>query len=68
MDEDFLDREIQKAFNDTVGAVLSYLDEADVKSSVKQAVKSKLYELCDRKIKPLLEGQGNGQDDSRGNR
>ena len=68
MDEE-LDNKIQKAFNDTIGAVLTYLDEAEVGFTTKKAVKSELWELCDRKIKPLLEGQGHGyEDDDRFNR
>lgn len=68
MDEE-LDDKIQKAFNDTIGAVLTYLDEAGVGFTTKKAVKTELWELCDRKIKPLLKGQGNGyEDDDRFNR
>jgi len=55
------DQVIQQAFNDTIGAVLTYLDEAECGFTTKKAVKSELWELCDRKIKPLLEGHG--QDD-----
>lgn len=44
--------DIQKAFNDTVGAVLVYLDEAQVGLAIKKAVKAEIYELCDKKIQP----------------
>ena len=58
-----LDKEIQLWFNDTVGDVLTYLDEAGVGLGIKQAVKSRIYQLCDKKIKPLVKGLGHGQED-----
>ena len=68
-DEEMEDK-IQKAFNDSVGAILTYLDEANVGFAIKKAVRSELWELCDRKIMPLLKGIGNEQDptDARFNR
>jgi len=65
-----MEQEIQKAFNDSIGAVLTYLDEADVGFAIKKAVRSELWELCDRKIKPLIKGLGYGYDcdDDQGNR
>ena len=64
-----MEQEIQQAFNDSVGAVLTYLDEADCGFATKKAVRSELWELCDRKIKPLLKGLGHGQEDyTNGNR
>ena len=63
-----MEQEIQKAFNDSIGAVLTYLDEADVGFAVKKAVKSELWELCDKKIKPIMaKGIGYGQEDNIGN-
>lgn len=62
------EEQIQKAFNDSIGVVLTYLDEAGCGFATKRAVKTELWDLCDRKIKPLLEGQGNGNDDDRHNR
>ena len=62
---------IQKSFNDTIGAILTYLDEAEVGFTCKKAVKSELWELCDKKIMPLVgRGVGNGQEEheQRGNR
>ncbi|HUV72254.1 MAG TPA: hypothetical protein VMW25_04540 [Clostridia bacterium] len=56
-----MDEAIQKAFNDSVGAILTYLDEAEVGFTCKKAVKSELWDLCDKKIKPLL-GDRNGQE------
>ena len=63
---------IQKSFNDAIGAILTYLDEAEVGFATKKAVKSELWELCDKKIMPLV-GQGleNGTEtkqDTAGNR
>lgn len=52
--------EVQLVFNDTVGAVLVYLDEAKVGFTLKKAIRAEIYELCDKQIKPLvavLEGQ-----------
>ena len=64
-----MEQEIQQAFNDSIGAVLTYLDEAEVGFAIKKAVRSELWELCDRKIKPLLKGLGHGQEDyTNGNR
>ena len=63
-----MEQEIQQAFNDSVGAILTYLDEANVGFAIKKAVRSELWELCDRKIKPLLEGLGHGQEESTGNK
>jgi hypothetical protein len=63
-----MDQEIQKAFNNSIGAVLTYLDEAEVGFAIKKAVKSELWELCDKKIMPIIgKGLGHGQEDS-GNR
>jgi hypothetical protein len=63
-----MEEKIQKAFNDSVGAILTYLDEAEVGFMCKKAVRAELYELCDRKIKPLLiEGGEHGYEGS-GNR
>ena len=57
-----MDKDIQKAFNDSIGVILTYLDEAEVGSGIKAAVKGELWGLCDKKIKPLIgEGQGHGQ-------
>jgi hypothetical protein len=63
-----VEEQIQRAFNDSIGAVLTYLDEAGCGFTTKKAVKTELWELCDRKIKPLLGGLGNGNDDDRHNR
>ena len=59
-----MDKEILKAFNDSIGAILTYLDEADCGFATKKAVKSELWELCDKKIMPLTQskGSGNGND------
>ena len=63
-----MEQVIQKAFNDSIGAILTYLDEAEVGFAIKKAVKSELWELCDKKIKPLVgEGEGYGYEE-RGNR
>ena len=57
-----MEQDIQKAFNDSIGAVLTYLDEANVGFAIKKAVKSELWELCDRKIMPMIgEGKGHGK-------
>ena len=63
-----IEETLQKAFNDTVGEVLCYLDEANCGSGHKKAIKTAIYELLDNKIKPLLEGLGNGNYDDRYNR
>jgi hypothetical protein len=62
-----MDQAIQQAFNDTVGEILTYLDEAGVGFTCKKAVKTALYELCDKKIKPLGLGEGYGKYDQDGN-
>lgn len=63
-----MEQDIQKSFNDSIGAILTYLDEAQVGFAIKKAVKSELWELCDRKIMPLVgKGSGHGQDNA-GNR
>ena len=62
--EDF----ILKSFNDSIGAVLTYLDESGAGFATKKAVKSELWELCDKKILPLIgEGLGNDTNETRGN-
>ena len=62
-----MEQEIQKSFNDSIGAILTYLDEAEVGFATKKAVKSELWELCDKKIKPLFgKGLGHGQEDYTG--
>ncbi len=68
MDKD-MEQAIQKAFNNSIGAVLTYLDEAEVGFTLKKAIRSELWELLDKKIKPLL-GLGEDYDpaDDRGNR
>ena len=58
---------IQKSFNDSVGAILTYLDESEVGFTTKKAVKSELWELCDKKIMPLAKGLGNDSE-TNGNR
>jgi hypothetical protein len=59
-----MDKVIQKSFNDSIGAILTYLDEAEVGFATKKAVKSELWELCDKKIMPLIgKGLGHGQED-----
>ena len=60
---------IQKAFNDCIGAVLTYLDEAEVGFAIKKAVKSEMWELCDKKIMTLAhnKGLGNEENDVNGN-
>ena len=55
---------ILKAFNDSIGAILTYLDEAEVGFTLKKAVKSELWDLCDKKILPLT-GKGLGHDKSK---
>lgn len=58
-----MEKEIQKAFNDSVGTILTFLDEAGVSLTLKRAVKSEMWDLCDKKIKPLFHGvKGNGLD------
>jgi len=61
-----MEPDVQKAFNNTVGAIMQYLDEANVGFAIKKAVRSELYELCDKKIKPLIEGpeHGSGQEEN----
>lgn len=57
------EEKVQAAFNDSVGVILTYLDEAKVGSAIKRSVKTELYELCDDEMKVLvsnLEGQGKG--------
>jgi hypothetical protein len=60
------------SFNNTIGAILTYLDEAEVGFGTKKAVKSELWELCDKKIMPIMaEGLGHEQtteDETFGNR
>ena len=56
-----MEQEIQKSFNNSIGAVMQYLDEAEVGFAIKKAVKSELWELCDKKIMPLT-GKGLGND------
>ena len=64
-----MDQEINNAFNKTIGAVLTYLDEAQCGFATKKAVKSELWELCDNKIVPMFENKelGNGTKDITGN-
>ena len=67
--ERVMEQVIQKDFNNSIGAILQYLDEAEVGFAIKRAVKAELWELCDKKIKPLFaEGQGHGQEERNGNR
>ena len=66
-----MEQEIQKSFNNSIGAILTYLDEAEVGFAIKKAVKSELWELCDKKIMPLCGkglGHGTEQEDTRGNK
>ena len=57
-----LEQVIQRAFNNSIGAVMQYLDEAEVGFAIKKAVKSELWELCDKKIMPQFgKGLGNEQ-------
>jgi len=49
---------VQKAFNDSIGVILTYLDEAEVSLTTKRAVKAELWYLCDNKIKPMIEEKG----------
>lgn len=63
-----MDQEIQNSFNNSIGAVMQYLDEAAVGFAIKKAVKSELWELCDKKIMPMIgRGLGNEQVDNAGN-
>ena len=62
-----MEQVIQQAFNNSIGAILQYLDEAEVGFAIKKAVKSELWELCDKKIMPLV-GKGLGENDGIGNR
>jgi len=48
-------QQVQQAFNDSVGVILTYLDEAGVGLSIKRAVKAEMWDLCDRKIMPMVE-------------
>ena len=57
-----MDKEILKAFNNSIGAILTYLDEAECGFATKKAVKSELWELCDKKIMPLITNKGLGND------
>lgn len=58
-----MEQEIQQAFNNSIGAVMQYLDEAEVGFAIKKAVKAELWELCDKKMMPLLaEGLGYEQE------
>ena len=65
-----MEQAIQKSFNDSIGAILTYLDEASCGFATKKAVRSELWELCDKKIKPLIKGteHDNEADDDRGNK
>ena len=65
-----MDDQIQKAFNGSIGAILTYLDEAEVGFTLKKAVKSELWDLCDKKIMPLInnKGLGNEKSETDGNR
>ena len=64
-----MDDQIQKAFNDSIGVILTYLDEAGTGMAIKAAVRGELWSLCDRKIKPMLgEGTGYGLEEGTGNR
>ena len=56
-----MEQEIQKNFNNSIGAVMQYLDEAEVGFAIKKAVKAELWELCDKKIMPMAQGLGNGK-------
>jgi hypothetical protein len=51
---------MQKAFNDSIGVILTYLDEADVGMAIKRAVKTELWSLHDNKVAPLVKGLGEG--------
>jgi hypothetical protein len=63
-----MDEKIQEAFHTSIGAVLNYLDEAEASFMLKKAIRSELWELCDKKIKPLIgKGSGYGQNEQRGN-
>ena len=59
---------VEQAFNDSVGVILGYLDEAETGAATKRAVKAELWDLCDRKIKPLVQEQVEVNDDNRFNR
>lgn len=64
----FMEKDIQQAFNNSIGAVLTYLDEAEVGFAIKKAVKSELWELCDKKIMPLVgKGLGHDNEENQGN-
>lgn len=56
--------EIQRAFSDSVGVILTYLDEAGTGSAVKRAVKEEMYHLCDDKIMPMADKQEQEGDDN----
>lgn len=60
--------EIQKSFNNSIGAILTYLDEAEVGFAVKKAVKAELWELCDNKIMPMMAELGLGYNEEYENR
>ena len=66
-----MNQEVQRAFHGTVGAVLAYLDEDETGSAVKRAIKAELWDLCDKKIQPLIEeletGKGRETDDEEAN-
>ena len=54
---------IQKSFNNAIGNVMQYLDEAEVGFGTKRAVKAELWDLCDKYIKPAMaEVIGNEQE------
>ena len=64
-----MDNDIQQAFNNSIGAISTYLDEAEVGFATKKAVKSELWELCDKKIMPMAKGLGHGEEsEQHGNR
>jgi len=63
-----MEQEIQDAFHDSVGAIMQYLDDAEATSLLKRAIRTELWELCDKKIKPLAREFGNGTIENFGNR
>lgn len=58
--QDHVQEKVQKAFNDSIGVILTYLDEAEVGMAIKRAVKAELWALCDKNITPIIDGLGKG--------
>ena len=60
-----MEKQIDKAFNDSIGVIMTILDESNASFTVKTVIKGELWKLCDRKIKPMAKGED--YDEDRGN-